>query len=118
MRDEGAVDIGVGDDPAPQLALQIAPDGRHRRIDRFFADVVQDDVIAVQRRNMRDAVTHLAGADNTHFLDGQRPSPFRIGGRPSPGGGFRGSKRYLRTSIVSSSADSSGTALNRSATRP
>ena len=115
---QGAVDIGIGNNAAPQLALQVAPDGFHRCVDRFFADVVQDDVIAVERRNMRDAVAHLAGADDAYFLDRQRPSPFRIGGRPSPGDGVRDSRRYLRTSIVSSSADSSGTALNRSATRP
>jgi hypothetical protein len=67
----------LGDEP-----LQIAIDGRERRLDTVLGDVVQQHVETGHCRHMRDAVAHLARADHPDFFD-VHSHPFILAGCPT-----------------------------------
>ena len=51
--------------------------------DALLREIVDVNLVAGQRRNLRDAAAHLAGADNTDLLDHEpchhRPTPWYCG---------------------------------------
>ncbi len=54
---------------ARHLAAQIGADGLARLFELLGIDVLHDYVAAGERAHMRNAVTHLTGADDANFLD-------------------------------------------------
>ena len=66
---QGSNALLFGDDRLINLARHIAIDRRQTRVDLVDGDVIQHDVVAGERTDMRNAVAHLPGADNTDFSD-------------------------------------------------
>ena len=63
------VHIIFGDLPRSGLPGHIAVDRRQRPIDALGVDVIHNHIEARQGSHMGDAIAHLPGTDNTHFLD-------------------------------------------------
>ena len=59
----------VADGALGDLAFHVPGDGRQRGVDASARDVVQPHLEARQRRDMRDAVAHLPGADDADRPD-------------------------------------------------
>ena len=62
----------LGDQLARDLPRQVAVDGGEPGIDAVGRDVVEQDVDAGERADMRDAVAHLTGADHADLADCKR----------------------------------------------
>ena len=62
---QGGVAVWLADLLAADLAIQVTPDQGHGGIQAFLGNVSHHNVIARKRANMRDAVAHLARADDT-----------------------------------------------------
>src|SRR6266404_6107585 len=90
--------LGVGDHAALDLPTHVLVDVLLRLVDLIDIDIDEFHVVAVEGRDMGNAVAHLPGADDA---DGANH-----GGASAP-------RAYLLSSLVIS-----GTAWNRSATRP
>jgi hypothetical protein len=61
--------VFLGDQLARDLPRQIAVDGREPGIDAVGRDVVEQNVHSGKRHHMRNAVTHLTGADDPDLFD-------------------------------------------------
>ena len=66
---ERGLAVLLGDQLARDLPRQIAVDGGEPGIDAVGRDVVEQHVHAGERGHMRDAVTHLTGADHADLAD-------------------------------------------------
>ena len=58
----------VGDHAAQDLTMHIAFDRAHTLGERIIGNIGHDDVIACQRRDMGNAIAHLARADHAYCL--------------------------------------------------
>ena len=61
---ERGVAIGRLDLPARDLPVEVLLDQRDGGLERVGVHVVEQNIVACQRHHMRDAVTHLPGADD------------------------------------------------------
>ena len=66
---ERGLAVFLGDQLARDLPRQIAVDGREPGIDAVGRDVVEQNVHSGKRDHMRNAVTHLTGADDADLFD-------------------------------------------------
>ena len=69
MRVERGLAVFLGDQLARDLPRQIAVDGREPGIDAVGRDVVEQNVHSGKCDHMRNAVTHLTGADDPDLFD-------------------------------------------------
>ena len=49
-----------------ELAVEIAPDRCHAALDKFCLKIIEDNVEAILREDMRNAVSHRTCADHCH----------------------------------------------------
>src|SRR6185503_7653841 len=96
--------VVLGDQLLGDLPRHVAIDRGKTGADPVGRDVVEEDCEAGERADMRDAVAHLTGTDNADLANFELHAvrPITMDHRLS----------------LSSSAASSGSAWNRSATRP
>jgi hypothetical protein len=57
------------------LPLQVAINDRQRLLKCILGDIGHGHIIACQSKNMRDAIAHLARANNADFVDVHGPRP-------------------------------------------
>ena len=134
---QGRLHLRVGDDAARDLARHVALDGGARLVDRLLLQVVEGHVVAGERHHVGDAVAHLAGADDADRLDGgAAPGSLALAGALQLRAGFLRLDACVHDASLlnqprlihlpprsylpafSSSAFSSGSTWNRSATSP